>query len=241
MSRKLEFPRRTRLTRWSDEPDEIEGVTFISKPASPGVPKSLLAWWQRVRSQVGIKDGSGDDTFITISGGAEHGATAEYATIPGGYQAKAYLYGQWAYAAGGLKGVGSAQCSLVLLRRGFTSGSAIQSRPLYLDGASRLMVLENNTIYGFQIHVTGWAVTGGVAAAGSWKIDGLVRRGSSAGSTTLVGSTVTAIATEAGAPPAPYVLADTTNGALGVYGYTTGVTGQEVAYVAAAWLVEGAY
>ncbi len=219
------------------QPDEEEPPRYTIR-AAPGMQADLLAWWQRVRGMVLRKESLADHTTATVCGGLDNAALADFTSISGGMGAKAYLWGQTAYAAGGFGGTGSAQASTLLLRRAFTSGAVASPVELFLDGASRRWVLENQTIYAFEILLAGWHETKGAQVAYAWRIQGLARRGATAANTTLVASGVSSLGADAGAPAAPFVQADTTNGALGLWAYTTGSLGDAQYFVARASLVE---
>jgi hypothetical protein len=77
------------------------------------------------------------------------------------------------------------------------------------------VILPNNSAYTFRGEIVS-GVTGG-GNSKSWTIEGLIKRGANAASTTLVGSTVTSMFADVGA--ATWVIAlsaDTTNGGLAV-------------------------
>lgn len=84
-------------------------------------------------------------------------------------------------------------------------------------GAANQMVLPNNSTHFFEVIVAAHDATNTKSA--TWKIEGTIRRGANAASTTIVGTnTTTALSSDfAGAPTAPpTATADTTNGALAV-------------------------
>jgi hypothetical protein len=77
------------------------------------------------------------------------------------------------------------------------------------------IILPNNSAYFFTGEVVA-GVTGG-GNSKSWTIEGLIKRGANAASTTLVGSTVTSMYADVGAATWTIALsADTTNGGLAV-------------------------
>lgn len=70
---------------------------------------------------------------ITISGGQQNIAKGQFATIPGGYDATAYNYGQYAWGGGNpISGV-TAQTSTYVLGNSITGNAATD---LFLDGGS---------------------------------------------------------------------------------------------------------
>jgi hypothetical protein len=77
------------------------------------------------------------------------------------------------------------------------------------------VILPNNSAYTFRGEIVS-GVTGG-GNSKSWTIEGLIKRGANAASTTLVGSTVTSMFADVGAATWAIALsADTTNGGLAV-------------------------
>lgn len=81
-------------------------------------------------------------------------------------------------------------------------------------GAANQVILPNNSAFVFTGTVVARQQAAGGTAAAAWKIEGLIRREGTAGSTTLVASTVTAISNVPGWTLA--LSADTTNGGLAV-------------------------
>jgi hypothetical protein len=108
------------------------------------------------------------------------------------------------------------QAALLILARQTTDATATVLRS---DGnaASTVnqVVMPNNSAYFFTGEVVA-GVTGGGNTKG-WTIEGVIKRGANAASTTLVGSTVTSLYADAGAATWAIALsADTTNGGLAV-------------------------
>jgi hypothetical protein len=87
-----------------------------------------------------------------IAGGAQNQALANFASVPGGYQAKARNYGQLAYASGSFSGsAGEAQAGLYVLRNVTQNSNA----ELFLDGAGSRMMVPTNTTWAFHILIVG--------------------------------------------------------------------------------------
>jgi len=112
--------------------------------------------------------------------------------------------------------LGVSQAALLVLGRQTTDATptVLTSNPS-AAGTNNQIILPNNSAYFFKGEVVS-GVTGGGNSKG-WKIEGLIKRGANAASTTLVGSTVTSPFGDAGA--AGWVIAvtaDTTNGGLAV-------------------------
>ena len=99
------------------------------------------------------------------------------------------------------------------------------------------IILPNNSAYAFTgIVVARQQASGGTASA-AWKIEGLIRREGSAGTTTLVASTVTAIDNTPGWTLA--LSADTTNGGLAIT--ATGAAATNIRWVATVQTSEVTY
>lgn len=149
-----------------------------------------------------------------ITGGQSITITGQYSR-GGGYQAlDRGVQGTDVWSSGGFSAAGQAQNRRVQLRSDTTNATteAATSTNAAASATNQLVLADNSAL-----HVTGRAVvrenaTGDCAA---YSIKALVRRGSGAGSTTVVGQSVTTEYNDAGAATwALAVVADTTNGAL---------------------------
>ncbi len=108
-------------------------------------------------------------TGAAISGGTDNRIEpgAHYASIPGGYQAVARSYGQFAVSTGQIQQKGDAQTSIYVLR-GFTG-----SGELFLDRATERMNIPRGAVWIFRIQVA--AVTDGDPTAyAAFDISGMV-------------------------------------------------------------------
>jgi hypothetical protein len=119
----------------------------------------------------------------TIAGGQYNHAGAALATIPGGYYAKANIYGQQAYASGRFAATGDAQTSVFVLR-GETTDSTTTN--LYLDGvaAQEMIAVSSGRAMAVDILVIARSSTG---LAKGWRTEGVIKE--SSGSLSLVGLT----------------------------------------------------
>ena len=111
--------------------------------------------------------------------------------------------------------VGSSQSALLVLGRQTTDATATAlCSDSSAAGTTNQVILPNNSAYLFKATVIS-NVTGGGNTSG-WKLEGVIKRGANAASTTIVGSvTTTLLAQDAGA--SGWVIAataDTTNGGL---------------------------
>ncbi len=134
-----------------------------------------------------------------------------------GSGAKTANYGGIVNANGSFSAAGDAQSGKYILRTITTNATPTEA---FLDGSSAQIVLPNSSAVTYTALIVGRRtdVTGSNA---SYKIEGLVIRDSTAGSTALVGSRSKTILTRPNSNWNADVFADTTNGAL-----TFKVTGQ---------------
>jgi hypothetical protein len=207
-----------------EDAEEEEGKTVFIRTVervTEAIAGDLIKWWKRVR---GMVDGN---EFITVSGGDQHKASGELSTILGGWSAITDLYGQVAHASGTFSKIGQAQHGILIARHETTNNNP---QNLKLDGYDDRLILKDDSAWAFHILVAGLRVTVGQAGA-AWTIEGMIRKGQTPASTTLIGSTVTQIAYEAGLTwAAPYVSPDTVAGALSIT--CQGAAGDHVRWVA---------
>lgn len=175
---------------------------------------------------IGNQSTSSGNGSVTL--GQSNQATDDYAQAFG-FSARSNLFGKFAYASGYLVTAGDTQQGVYVLSKalsGATSGALTTDHAL--GSTDNQIVLPNNSAFTFS----GTVVARRSAALGTqcagWEIKGLIRREGSAGTTTLIASTVTVISNVPG-----YSLtlsADTTNGALSIVG--SGVAGQDTNWLA---------
>lgn len=173
-------------------------------------------------------------TNSAVSGGSTNTASSTYSTVVGGYtntaNALAVTVGGGAYAT--TRGIvgnyvtapcfapiislqGRTQIATLLLARETTDATAtVLTSNSSAAGTTNQVILPNNSAYSFS-----GEVIAGVTAAGNtarWTIDGAIKRGANAASTTMVGTpTVTMTHFDAGAATwVVAVTADTTNGGI---------------------------
>lgn len=185
---------------------------------------------------VGGQLNTASSTFAFIGGGINNAASSAYAIIVGGSNNSAS--GQYAFISGGRYGTtrsiegnhvfpacaapiasvaGVTQSALLLLGRQTTDATAtVLTSNTSAAGTTNQVILPNNSAYSFS-----GEVIAGVTAAGNtarWTIDGAIKRGANAASTTMVGTpTVTMTHFDAGAATwVVAVTADTTNGGIAV-------------------------
>jgi hypothetical protein len=155
-----------------------------------------------------------------VVGGAQNTNNAANGVIIGGQYGNARIvtgYHVFPACAAPIAAVsGVSQAALVILARQTTDATPTVLRS---DTAAASTVnqvtLPNNSAYFFRGEVVA-GVTGGGDAKG-WTIEGVIKRGANAASTTLVGVTVTSMYADVGAAAWTIaVTADTTNGGLAV-------------------------
>ena len=115
--------------------------------------------------------------------------------------------------------VGNTQGGLLVLARETTTATpTVLCSDSLAAGATNQIILPNNSAYYFRGTVVAGAQAGGGGDTKGWFIEGVIKRGSSAANTALVGSaTVTSNYANAGASSWTIaVTADTTNGGLAV-------------------------
>ena len=141
------------------------------------------------------------------------------------------IFGQFAFAGG--ESGSTAQTSIHVLKRATTNATAsvlVANRIVANASPSTTnqIVLPNNSAYSFSGTIVARQQAADGTACAAWKVEGLIRREGSAGTTTLVGSTVTAISNTPSWGMA--LSADTTNGGLKVE--ATGAASTDIRWVA---------
>lgn len=153
-------------------------------------------------------------------------------SIVTGESASAFsIYGRRVHAAGLQTTVGDAQSSQFVLRQ-ITTDATTSTMTCGTDGqnvasSTNQVVLQNNNAIAFQGVIV--AKQSASTNAAAWKIEGLIVRGTTAGSTTLVTSSVVAIS-NVPVWGTPALSADTTNGCLKVD--ITGLAGTNIRWTA---------
>ena len=123
----------------------------------------------------------------TVGGGHGNRVESQFATVPGGAEARASLYGQTAHASGSFAAAGDAQTSQYVLR-GVTSDAS--PRELFLNGDSERLRLPDDSVWTFDILVV--ARSDGASGAG-YRITGVIKH-NTLGLTVFIGTpTVTTL------------------------------------------------
>lgn len=175
-------------------------------------------------------------TFSVAIGDACEATTNN--TFALGHDGKSVIQGKFAYGSGKFSTVSDAQNGMFVLRRATTDATATQLTTNN-GGASTTnqVILPNNSAYAFH----GTIVARQDAASGTdcaaWKIEGLIRREGSAGTTVLVNSATTVLDNTPGWGMA--LSADTTNGGLKIE--VTGAAATNIRWVANVTTAECTY
>ena len=153
----------------------------------------------------------------SILGGATNTNSSDYATISGFYGTTRGIAGNNVFSAGGIPvaaTVGGSQTAIIVLGRQTTDATAtVLCSNSSAAGTNNQVILPNNSAYYFRGTVVA-GVTGGGNTKG-WTIEGVIKRGANAASTTVVGVTVSSMYADAGAVTWTIAAAaDTTNGGL---------------------------
>jgi len=164
-------------------------------------------------------------SFYSMCLGANGGqATANYSAVVGGYKPIASKSGQIAFGTGYSAGWTTApQTSLMTL-----SAETADATPAELGVQSQRLTLPNNSAYAFHGTIVARQQASQGTASAAWKIEGLIRREGSAGTTVLVNSATTVLDNTPAWGMA--LSADTTNGGLKIE--VTGAAATNIRFVA---------
>lgn len=169
----------------------------------------------------GGQNNSNSGAFAFIGGGQTHFTNAAYSFIGGGRRGNGRsIIGYHVFPACSIPvadASGVTQSALLLLGRQTTDAtSTVLASDTSAAGTTNQVILPNNSAYSFS-----GEVIAGVTAAGAtarWTIDGAIKRGASAASTTMVGTPTVTKTHNDGASNSwvVAVTADTTNGGIAV-------------------------
>ena len=146
-----------------------------------------------------------------------------------GHDGKSVIQGKFAYGSGKFSTVSDAQNGMFVLRRATTDATATQLTTNN-GGASTTnqIILPNNSAYAFHGTIVARQQASAGTASAAWKVEGLIRREGSAGTTVLVNSATTVLDNTPGWGLA--LSADTTNGGLKIE--ATGAASTNIRWVA---------
>ena len=172
---------------------------------------------------------------IAIGDDAE--ATQKFATALGAASVS-NIAGKYAYAGGRFSSTGDSQTGVFVLRSDTTDATA---EALTTDnsaaGTTDQIILPNNSAYAFHGTIVARQQASAGTACAAWKIEGLIRREGSAGTTVLVNSATTVLDNTPAWGMA--LSADTTNGGLKIE--VTGAAATNIRWVATCHTSEVTY
>lgn len=162
---------------------------------------------------------------VAIGSGSAATATGAFAIGDG---TSASIYGQQAYANGKFATAGDAQNGTYVLRNITTTAAATE---LFLDGVAgtQRIVVPNNSVWTFSILIAARRTDATGGGAG-YKFEGVLRKDTTAGSLTMVGTPSKSILGETNTAWDVALTADTTNGSLKVS--VTGEAAKTIRWVA---------
>lgn len=177
---------------------------------------------------IGYSVTSSSTSSIAI-GGFGTSATEPYA-FASGFNANANKRGKFAYSGQcGNWGLGSSQMGIMVLYADTTDATHEElTANNSTAGTSNQIILPNNSAYAFSGTIVARQQASQGTASAAWKIEGLIRREGSTGTTVLVNSTTTAIDNTPSWGMA--LSADTTNGGLKIE--ATGAASTNIRWVA---------
>jgi hypothetical protein len=207
----------------------------FSTYGAKGANSVAIGWFAKATAAGAVAMGGGAASAIGQGAIAVGGYTTSAALASGseslalGDGSIAAINGKMARANGQFANSGDAQTGTFVLRRATTDATAtVLTTNNIAAGTTNQVVLPNNSAYAFTGTVVARQQASGGTASAAWKVEGLIRRQTTAGTTTLVASTVTAISNVPGWTLA--LSADTTNGGLAVT--ATGAAATNIRWVA---------
>jgi hypothetical protein len=202
-------------------PNGSTGTPTFRALVAADIGGALQLWRENVSSPTTpIATGTNS---VAIGSSSSAGAQHAIAFGPG---TSATLYGQRAYANGTFATAGDAQASTYVMRN-ITSTATVTE--LFLDGSATRLVMPNNSVWTFSILISGRRTDATGGGAG-YRVDGVIRKDTTAASAALVGAVTKSILGETNAAWDVTVSADTTNGALRVQ--VTGEAAKTIRWVA---------
>jgi hypothetical protein len=185
------------------------GTGSLAPNTASGVSSAVLGGWNNSATSNGA----------AVLGGVESQATGFYSAVVGGsYGTTRGVIGNTVFPASNapLAIRGTAQSGLLILGKQTTDATpTVLVCNQSAASTTNQVILPNNSAYYFRGTVIA-GVTGGGNTKG-WTIEGVIKRGANAASTTVVGVTVASMYADAGAVTWTIgATADTTNGGLAI-------------------------
>ena len=182
----------------------------------------------------GIALGNGNtvSSFYSAAIGTSNIASGGSVAIALGNKANADKEGKLAFASGAGWQVGESQYGLVVLSKNTTDATPValtrSGSSLVSPSATNQIILPNNSAYAFHGTIVARQQASQGTACAAWKVEGLIRREGSAGTTVLVNSATTVLDNTPAWGMA--LSADTTNGGLKIE--VTGAAATNIRWVA---------
>jgi hypothetical protein len=155
-----------------------------------------------------------------------------------GFRTKSDIFGKFAFANGRFSANGDAQTGTFVLRSDTTDATPeALTTDNNTSGTIGQIILPNNSAYAFHGTIVARQQASAGTACAAWKIEGLIRREGSAGTTVLVNSATTVLDNTPAWGMA--LSADTTNGGLKIE--VTGAAATNIRWVATVHTSEVTY
>jgi hypothetical protein len=204
-----------------------KGALATNGSDSVALGRNALAWSGAVA--IGQSGWTGGNAAAQAQGSFAIGGNvlaSEATAFALGNGSASRIRGKYAYAAGLFSAQGDAQNGVFVVRRLTSNGTAVV---LTTEGSAgtaiNQIILPNDSAYAFSGTVV--AKQSGSTISAAWKVEGLIVRGTTASTTLIIASTVTAISNMPGWTLA--LSADTTNGGLAIT--ATGFTATNIRWV----------
>ena len=174
----------------------------------------------------------------TVLGGQNNRADGQYSVATGTRATTRTIYGRAVHASGRFNADGDAQTSTFVLRSD-TTGATPEALTTNNSsaGTDDQIILPNNSAYAFHGTIVARQQASQGTACAAWKVEGLIRREGSAGTTVLVNSATTVLDNTPAWGMA--LSADTTNGGLKIE--VTGAASTNIRFVATIYTSEVTY
>jgi len=201
------------------------GATGANSVAMGQSAKATAAW-----SFAYGRNSQSTSSYSVVLGGYSSSATKDYA-YAFGHRASADVIGKYAYGVYSSADVGTSQGGyyvLALNTTDATSSSLVTNGGTNAASTTNQIILPNNSAYAFHGTIVARQQASQGTASAAWKIEGLIRREGSAGTTVLVNSATTVLDNTPAWGMA--LSADTTNGGLKIE--ATGAAATNIRWVA---------
>ena len=175
-------------------------------------------------------------TFATASGSqalaiGRNCVAGQQGSVAMGQQSSSVIAGKFAYSSTNFAATGDSQLGICVLRQSTTDATPkamLTDNPALSASTTNQIILPNNSAFSFLGTIVARQQASAGTASAAFKIEGLIRREGSAGTTVLVNSTTTVLDNTASWAVA--LTADTTNGGLKIA--VTGAASTNIRWVA---------